>query len=394
MSLLQTWRWFGPNDPVSLNDIKMAGARGIVSALHHIPNGEIWTVNELLNRKNEIELAGLTWSVIESIPVHEDIKLRKGSFEKYIQNYKTSIQNAAKAGINVICYNFMPVLDWTRTQLFYEVADGSKALRFDMLDYIAFDVFVLMRKKAASSYTDSQLKKAKERFSNWNENELISITSTILAGLPGSEETYTLQDFSKKLAEYDEISESKLQEHLLLFLREIVPVSEENGVYLTIHPDDPPFSLFGLPRIVSHYEHLSTLFREVSSNHNGLCFCTGSLGAKKNQDMNKILTDFSDRVHFVHLRNVSVEEDGSFYEANHLEGEADMYEIMKTLLKEQRNRVKKGHTITEIPFRPDHGHLMLDDLSKKTNPGYSAIGRLRGLAELRGLMYGIERNVS
>ncbi len=394
MSLLQTWRWFGPSDPVSLEHIRMAGAEGIVSALHHIPNGDIWTLEEINKRKADIEKAGLCWSVIESIPVHEDIKQQKRAYKTYIEHYKISLRNVAQAGIRVVCYNFMPVLDWTRTQLQHRFSDGSLSLRFDMTDYIAFDVFVLERKNADSDYTETQLKRAEERFKTFSKDAIESLTKTILAGLPGSEESYHLDDFRKKLAEYDGITATDLQEHLLYFLQEIVPVAEENGIFLTIHPDDPPYSLFGLPRVVSTAEHIHTLLNSINSPSNGLCFCTGSLGASPENKITEMAETFANRTNFLHLRNVITENDGSFFEANHLEGNADMFEVMHCFLKEQKRREELGHNTPVIPFRPDHGHVMLDDLNKTTNPGYSAIGRLRGLAELRGLMLGIKRSLN
>jgi len=382
----QAWRWFGPSDPVKLEHIRQAGAKGIVTSLHHIPYGEIWTSDEILRRKSEIESAGLRWSVVESVQVHNDIKRGVSGARRYMDNYKETLRNLSKAGIYTVCYNFMPVLDWSRTDLEYPWFDGSTALRFDMTHYIAFDVGILKRKHAAESYPEHIVKNAMEWLHRASAEQKDLLIKTILAGLPGTDEGYTLDLFREKLNEYDGITHIDLAAHLVTFLNEITPVAEENGITLTIHPDDPPFSIFGLPRVVSTSKDLDELFSSVPSPSNGLCFCTGSFGARSDNNLLEIVQKYAKRIAFVHLRNTISEQDGSFTESDHLEGDTDMFSIMRELLIEQKNRTQA------IPFRPDHGHRMLDDLGKSTNPGYSAIGRLRGLSELRGLQLGILRS--
>lgn len=383
--LQQTWRWYGPIDPVSLKDVKQAGATGIVSALHHIPHGEVWPLEDIKERKAIIEAAGLTWAVVESVPVHEAIKTRNANAGKYIENYKKSLINLAACGLKTICYNFMPVLDWTRTQLDLTMADGSKALYFNWADLAVFDLYLFKREGAEDDYPANILEKAKARFESMTEEELNELRINVLMGIPNEKEI-EMEALRESIGTYKTIGMDGLRENLAWFLSEIAETCTSNGIKMTIHPDDPPYSILGLPRIASNKEDLLDILKRVDQPFNGICYCTGSLGAGMNNDLVDIFEAVKERVYFLHLRNVTKDEEGNFYEADHLGGDVNMYEVMKAITAENAKRD------TPMPFRPDHGHQMLDDLNKVTNPGYSAIGRLRGLAELRGLEVGVTGN--
>lgn len=389
MNFEQTWRWFGNYDTTTLEEIQQTGATGIVSALHQVPIGSVWEIDEINAHKKEIEDAGFRWSVVESVPIHEDIKRQTEDFAIWIDIYKQSIRNIGKCGIDTVCYNFMPVLDWTRTDLEHPMPDGSTGLRFDEIALAAFDLFILKRKGAENEYEDYIRQAAKDYAEKLDEIEKKKLTETILAGLPGSEEGYSYEEFREILNTYDGITAKDLQANLIHFLKEIIPVAEEAGVRMAIHPDDPPFPLFGLPRVVSTEDNARTLIEAVDSPYNGLTFCTGSYGARPDNDLPKMIKSLGHRINFIHLRSVKRESGRSFHEANHLEGDGNLAQVMKALILEQHRRKKEGRTDLNIPLRPDHGHQMLDDLIKETFPGYSCIGRMRGLAELRGVEAGI-----
>jgi len=388
MLMHQTMRWYGPNDPVSLSDIRQAGCSGVVTALHQIPVGDIWTADEILIRKQMIEDAGMTWTVIESLPVSDDIKRQSGNYMYHIENYKASLRNVAACGLKVVTYNFMPVLDWLRTDIAYPMVDGSTALYFNRVDYVIFDLFLLQRPGAADDYSAEETGRAKERFTAMTKEQRAKLFNNMMLGLPGSDDAFTPEQVLTELTKYQGIDVAKLKEHLFYFLNQVIPVVEECGLKMAIHPDDPPYSVLGLPRIMSTEQDAADLIEAVPSPANGFCFCTGSFGARADNNIPKMLKRFGDHIHFLHLRNTKRDAEGNFYEADHLAGDTEMYEVIKEVVLLQRRRN------ISIPMRPDHGHQMLDDLNKKTYPGYSAIGRLRGLAELRGVEYALHKSLA
>lgn len=390
-NLEQTFRWFGPNDEVTLNDIKQTGATGIVTALHHIPCGDIWTDDEIKVRKKLIEDADLKWSVVESVNIHESIKIGEANRDEYIDKYITSLKNLAANGIKTVCYNFMPVLDWTRTHLDYRLTNGASSLRYDAIALAAFDLCVLEREAAKSEFSDDVQHKAKAYWDGISDDEKTIICNTIMAGLPGTDEVFTVEEFNAYLKRYAAVDATKLKENLYYFLATIIPEAEKAGVKMCIHPDDPPFSILGLPRVVSTEADLLGLVSAVPSPSNGITFCTGSLGANLLNDLPGMIERLGEHIHFLHLRNVQHETDGSFHEGEHLSGSTDMFAVMKAVIREQYKRLKASRNDVAIPMRPDHGHKILDDFNRNTYPGYSIIGRLKGLAELRGLEMGIRR---
>ncbi len=393
MNLLPTWRWFGPSDAVTLAEIRQTGATGVVSALHHIPCGEVWTNHEIALRKKNIEDAGLTWNVVESVNIHESIKTASASREKCIENYIQTLRNLAGCGIRIVCYNFMPVLDWTRTHLNYPMADGSYGSRYDVVALAAFELRILNRKGAEEDYLEEVKQAAYAYFHKLTAKEQSDLRATIMAGLPGTDEVFSLDEFRTHLEVYKDINTIQLKENLAYFLKKIIPVCEELGIFMCIHPDDPPFSILGLPRVVKCEQDLEDVLNFYPSLHNGITFCTGSLGAKGNNDLPGMVRRLGSHIHFLHLRNVQREPNGSFYEADHLGGSVDMYEVMKAVIEEQQKRQENNRSDVAIPVRPDHGHQLLYDAERKFYPGYSGVGRLKGLSELRGLELGIRRSL-
>ncbi|GAB5453202.1 MAG: mannonate dehydratase [Halioglobus sp.] len=386
----QTWRWFGPQDPVSLENIVQAGASGVVTSLHHIPTGEAWPLEDVQQRKAEIEQHGLTWSVVESIPLHNDLKTGGGNYATLLENYKTSVRNVGAAGVHTVCYNFMPVVDWTRTNLDYALPNASRALRFEMSDFAAYDVYILQRDNAAADYDPELLAYAKERVDNMSAAEKTLLEDNIIAGLPGGEGSYDRDGIRAAIAEFIALGTDGMRARLFDFLREVIPVAEEAGVRMCIHPDDPPFSLFGLPRVVSTADDARALLAAAPSPSNGLTLCAGSFGARADNDLIAMAREFGPQIHFVHLRNIRREADGSFYESEHLDGDNDMVGLIDALLDEEQRRRDEGRS-DAIPMRPDHGHALGDEIGQAgVNPGYSFGGRLKGLAELRGVIHTLE----
>ncbi|MEN8185774.1 MAG: mannonate dehydratase [Bacteroidota bacterium] len=392
--MIKTWRWYGEHDNVSLSDIKQIGVGNIVTSLFSVPYGDVWTKPDILKRKKDIEDYGMNWLVVESIPVHEDIKTQTGNYLQYIENYKESIENLGACGIRTVCYNFMPIMDWTRTDLNYELETGASTLRFEKIALIAFDLFILKRENSQRDYNKDEIIKAKAYYEKLNEEGINRLTQTLIANLPGTDKKYTIEEFRDVLNKYKDINRNKLKEHLFYFLREIIPVAEKAGVKMCIHPDDPPYSLLGLPRIVSTEEDIAEILSAVNNQYNGLTFCTGSLGVRDDNDLPEMFNRFADKVHFLHLRSTLRDDAGNFQEANHLGGDVDMYSVIKNIVLEQKRRKKEGRIDCEIPMRPDHGYQMMEDLNKDFYPGYSCIGRMKGLAELSGLEFGIEKSIN
>ncbi|HTO33166.1 MAG TPA: mannonate dehydratase [Pararhizobium sp.] len=389
--MLESWRWFGPQDPVTLPDARQAGAHGVVTALHHIYDGRIWTPDDVAERMAIVRKAGMTWAVCESIPIHSAIKRRDGEWRRYLDAWKQSLANLGKGGVPVVCYNFMPVVDWTRTNLMYPTEVGGYALRFDMIDFVAYDVFVLKRRAAEESYGPAVIETARQRLAGMSEADILTLEKNIIAGLPGGEDSHTREKIRAEIASFDDTSPADMRANLIDFLKEVVPVAAENGVRLAIHPDDPPFSLFGLPRVVSTEEDVQTLLSAVDEPANGITLCAGSYGSRAGNDVIAMAKRFADRIHFAHLRNVSKQPDGSFIESEHLGGDVNMVSLISVLRMEERRREKAGRADSVIAMRPDHGHLLIDDQKKKVNPGYSCIGRLKGLAELRGVIAAVDQ---
>lgn len=389
--LTQTFRWFGPNDEVTLADIRQTGATGIVTALHHIPCGEEWSIEEINDRKELITASGLSWEVVESMNIHESIKTGETERDHYIDLYKRSLQNLAACGLKTVCYNFMPVLDWTRTHLDFKLPNHASALRYDAVALAAFELFILQREAAFDEYTTAGQETAKKYFDRITDAEKNLLSTTIMAGLPGTDEVFTVEEFRRHLQRYAEVGPAQLKENLAYFLRAVIPVAEALGIKMCIHPDDPPFPILGLPRVVSTEEDLLDVVNFIPSPSNGITFCTGSLGANPNNNLPEMVNRLGPDIHFIHLRNVQREANGSFYEAEHLDGSTDMFAVMQEIIKEQKRRENTGRTDLAIPVRPDHGHKILDDVNRNTYPGYSVIGRMKGLAELRGLELGIRR---
>jgi len=389
--MLESWRWFGPQDPVTLSHARQAGAHGVVTALHHIYDGRVWTPDDIAERMALVKKAGMVWSVCESIPVNSAIKLRNANWRRYVDAWKESLANLGKGGVPVVCYNFMPVVDWTRTNLLFPTAAGGLALRFDMVDFAAYDLFVLKRRAAEESYASDIVETARRRFEAMGEAEILTLETNIIAGLPGGEDSHTRETIRGQIASYDDLSSDDMRANLVEFLREVVPVAAENGVRLAIHPDDPPFSLFGLPRVVSQADDIRTILGAVDDPANGITLCAGSYGSREGNDVVVLASEFAEHIHFAHLRNVTKEPDGSFIESEHLGGDVNMVSLISVLRREERRRLAAGRSDAVIPMRPDHGHLLIDDQEKIVNPGYSCIGRLKGLAELRGVIAALDQ---